>query len=167
MVLYSDGATREAEEASGGAARGAAESYVLDVSFAAEASIEVVIYIVPYPEPQPSGVQGWSISVAHDREVMDLQSATTDGTDADSRMRGGYAVTEEADGPGSGGGRSAGEGAGEDEAGGFVSAGVMSFRLPVTLDPTRAQSIARATYLASDRLGASSEAPAFIRFADG
>jgi hypothetical protein len=160
FVLFTDGAVREASD--GGGAGGMHQTNVVDVSFASEASIEVTVYIVPFPGPQPDGAQGWSLSIAHNREALRIESATIQGTDAAAAIQGGFTKTEVADDPSPGGGAG-----GDEDAEGFVSAVVVTFTQPITLDPTRAQSVARATYRLRDSLGAAGIGPGTIAFDDG
>jgi hypothetical protein len=127
FVLFTDGAVREASD--GGGAGGIHLTNVIDVSFASEATIEATVYIVPFPGPQPDGAQGWSLSIAHNREVLRIESATIQGTDAAAAINGGFSKTEVADDPTEGGG------AGDDKgADGYVSAVVLAFTLPIVLD---------------------------------
>jgi len=122
------------------------------------ATIGVVAFIVPFREPQADGVQGWSLSIAHDTALVELvDGPTIDGTDAGALLTDGFAKTEIAD-----------DGQGREQ--GFVSSVVLSSTQPVTLDPARAQSIVRVTYLVTDHPGADADAgerDEGIRFRDG
>jgi hypothetical protein len=149
LVLFANGAVREAAEGAGAGGPGIAEANVVDVSYASEALMEIVVYIVPFPGPQPEGVQGWSLSIRHPPQLMSVESATIAGTDAAEFFSGGFSKTEVADDPADGGGAG-----GDGDGDGIVSAVILSFSQPVTLDPTRPQSILRATYRLLDSLGA-------------
>jgi hypothetical protein len=131
-----------------------------------------VVFVVPNPAPQPEGVQGWSISIGHDRDFMEFDpdggQPTTDGTDAEEIFSGGFQKTEVTR-PRGGGGSPAGGGA-EEEPDGFISAVVISFTEPRTLDPTRAQSVVRARYRLKELPGAGGRGGSVsggARFEDG
>lgn len=77
------------------------------------------------------GVQGFSISVAHDPAVLEIISATEAGTDAAEVFPSAFERTELVDRP---------------DGSGFVSAVVLSLFNPVTLPPEGVFSLARAAY---------------------
>ncbi len=172
LVLVAEGALRENPAADGGGAGhgdggGVGRprqdpTNVVEVEYVSSRTIEVVTYIVPFPTAQPAGVQGWSLSIAHDTGLMSLVGAPTiEGTDAGDFFSGGFEKTETA-----GGRRGDGGGAGqEDEVGGVVSAVVLSFTQPSTLDPSIAQSILRTTYELNSQVGLGG--PGVVRFQDG
>jgi hypothetical protein len=125
----------------------------------------VTVYIVPNPAPQPEGVQGWSLSIAHDGGALEIDPSsppTIEGTDAEEAYSGGFEKTETVGDPGT----RSGEGGGADFGGGFVSAVVLSFTMPVLLNPSEAHSVARAGYLVKDSLGRTGSNEAAIRFQD-
>ena len=175
LVLTSPGAIREdvataALGGDGGPAGGAgriSSRNVLDVTTETGAFFEVTTFIVPSGGPQARGVQGWSISVGHDRNLLSLVSAPTiEGTDAGELISSGFEKSEAANA--SDRARAAGgEGAvAGGEPDGFISAVVLSFTQPITLDPSRAQSVARAGYGLTNRLGRPSDDDA-VGFLDG
>ena len=169
LVIVSEGYFREDVEGDGEGAgtNGDDEQNVVEVAFESETVIEAVVYVVPFPGPQPQGVQGWALSIRHNRDVMDLDGTPTiDGTDAGDLIDGGFESTERADSEDGADGQGAGQD-GEDEGDGYVSAVVLAFSQPITLDPTRAQSISRATYHLRDDLGTPELGPGTIRFENG
>ena len=94
-------------------------------------SFEVTAFIQPnLPDTPPElGAQGWSIGVEHDPAVLEASDATTSGTvaadvsdDPPGIRNGGFEKTEIVD-P-----------ANNDGRGGVVSAIVLSFTMPITLD---------------------------------
>lgn len=97
----------------------------------------VEVSIAPTKNPEPDGAQGWSISVNNDSH-LEIQNGggfpTLDGTDAGAKFNGGFQKTEVVD-PAKNNGKS-----------GFVSAVVLSFTLPITLDPAKNQTIAFSKY---------------------
>lgn len=116
--------------------------------------IEATFSVVPVGEPMVEGAQGWSISVEHRGEVLEVLSPTIEGTDAAALFSGGFERTEAVD-PARNEGRS-----------GFVSAVVLSLLEPVGLDPARKSSVARARYRAVP--GAKAENfPTLVEFRDG
>lgn len=118
-----------AMNAPGGTLQGA--KYVAAVS---GATVEASGYIEPVGDPLSEGAQGWSISVSHEDDSLDLVSVTIGGTDAGAAFSGGFESTEVVD-PAKNAGNA-----------GFVSAVVLSFRKAISLDPTKAQSVIRAQY---------------------
>ena len=46
------------------------EKNVVEVDLGDDADVEVVTLVVPFPGPQSEGVQGWSVSVAHNQQVV-------------------------------------------------------------------------------------------------
>ncbi len=153
LVLYAEGAVRRGE--------GGAERNVVAIAPGADA-FEAVVYAVPAPRPQPEGIQGWSLSVALDRSQLRFVSATIDGTDAAMQLHRGFERTEGAWVGGH-------PGAPGEEADGFVSAVVLSFVEPITLDPSAPQSLVRARYELVDGAVAGDGVPsgAAAGFADG
>ncbi len=143
FILYAEGARKETDR------------YVLQVDPSERPSVEVTTWIVPFPEPQPHGPQGWSLSIAHEKKVLEFDPdggyPTVEGTDADALYSGGLL--------GAGGGEE------DEEDHGFVSAVVLSLMEPLTLDPTRPQSVARARYRIRDEPSATS-GPVLVRFRD-
>ena len=119
-------------------------------------TVPITVFAVPFPDPQPDGIQGWSLAVSHDRSLIgfdpDGGAPTTSGTDAESLFSGGFRKTEEVKGGGQGG---------------FVSAVVLSFTEPAILDPTRAQSLARARYKVNEAFSAMEVESTLIQFKDG
>jgi hypothetical protein len=99
--------------------------------------VEVEVSIAPTKNPEADGAQGWSISVTNDSH-LEIQNSggfpTTDGTDGGTKFNGGFQKTEVVD-PAKNDGKS-----------GFVSAVVLSFTLPITLDPAKNQTIALSKY---------------------
>ena len=77
------------------------------------------------------GVQGFSISVAHDPEVLEITDTTMDGTDAAEVFPIAFELTESVD---------------RESGSGFVCALVLSLVNPVTLPPEGEFSLARAGY---------------------
>jgi len=139
---------------------------ILDVSPMADGGIPVTVNIVPYPAPQPVGVQGWSLSVVHDRNLLGFDPSggapTISGTDAEKLFSGGFQKTEVGrTGTGMGGG------VGQDPGAGFVSAVVLSLTEAAELDPRRAQSVARASYVLERPLDPGVPVDSLIRFVDG
>jgi hypothetical protein len=175
LVLVTAGAVRENREAEGAGAGGAVDprtrvpTYVVELDYLRAETIEVITYIVPFPVPQADGIQGWSLSISHDADLMDVIGAPTiEGTDAGEFFSGGFEKTEAVGGAGGGaGGRSRqGRGAGASDGDeGVVSAVVLSFTQPSVLDPAIAQSILRTTYELNHEVGI--RRPALIRFRDG
>ena len=137
----------------------------LEASLMAEGGIPVTVSIVPYPGPQIAGVQGWSLSVVHDRALLGFDpnggTPTVEGTDAEKLFSGGFQKTEVGKSGGGGGGMGAGAVPGD----GFVSAVVLSLTEAAELDARRSQSVARARYVLERPL----EAPVIsvVRFVDG
>lgn len=72
------------------------------------------------PGSSPSGAQGWSLGIAHDPSVFQVNSVTTQGTDAGTLMSGGFEKHEIVN-----------NGSGT----GVVSAVVLSFSQPISLPP--------------------------------
>jgi len=134
---------------------------ILDLDKAGDGKVAVTVYIVPFPGPQRDGVQGWSLSIAHDNSHLgfdpDSGAPTFDDTDAEKAFVGGFQKTEVAR-------RFLGVG---EEVDGFVSAVVLSFIQPVTLDPTRAQTVAHAVYRVLGGAAEASWKSTLIRFLDG
>lgn len=114
--------------------------------------IEATFFVVPVGVPLPEGAQGWSISVEHRKEAVDVLSPTIEGTDAGGLIADGFERTEVVD-PARNEGRS-----------GFVSAVVLSLTRPVGLDPAKKSSVARARYRAAAGPG---EFPTLVEFRDG
>jgi len=103
----------------------------------------------------PSGPEGWSIAVKHDRPFFELLSSTAEGTDllnyVHPEQR--FILTEIVDG---------------DEGAGFISAVVLSLEAPRTLPPVGEFKVARARYrlvAPHDRPGSIVATP--IRYEDG
>ena len=139
---------------------------IVEVSPLIADGIPVTVHIVPYPRPQESGVQGWSLSVVHDRELIgfdpDGGAPTVVGTDAGELFSGGFQKTEVGK-SGTGGGA----GVGDEPVDGFVSATVLSLTEAVELDPRRAQSVARARYVLERPIDPATPVETVIRFVDG
>jgi hypothetical protein len=130
--------------------------------------IPVTVYIVALGRGTGSGVQGWSLSITHDKDSIGFDpnggGPTTSGTDADEFFSGGFNKTEV--GRDRGAGRSGGGAAADDEEG-FVSAVVLSFTEPRALPPSGAHSIARARYVLKEGFNAPAVEAAGVRFKDG
>ena len=95
------------------------------------------------------GVQGFSLSVAHDNEVLEITGATLDDTDASEVFPFSFERIETV----------------ENETGsGFVCALVPSLTNPVTLPPEGVSPLARASYRVRPQTGSDGdEAPAAVR----
>ena len=154
MVVAADGPPIE----EGGGMPGASPAH--------DRGIPVTVYVVPFPGPQSHGAQGWSLSVQHDRDLLgfdpDGGAPTTAGTDAEKVFAGGF-VTTQIGKAGSGGGA----GDGEDPGDGFISAVVLSLTQPAELDPSRAQSVARARYVLTRPFEPGMPAETQVRLVDG
>jgi hypothetical protein len=134
---------------------------VVDVDKAGDGKVAVTVYVVPFPGPQPDGVQGWSLSIAHDRRRLgfdpDGGAPSFASTDAATLFRAGFQKTEVAKrflGP-------------DENVDGFVSAIVLSFTQPVTLDSARAQSVVHAGYRVLGGVASATWISTLIRFFDG
>ncbi len=111
----------------------------------------VTAYVGPNDpaDPPANGAQGWSLGIEHNPAELTITNdtyPTTSGTVAgdvnDGGIRNtGFEKTEIVD-PGRNDGRA-----------GLVSAVVLSFTMPITLDPGRDQSILRARYVVADGAG--------------
>lgn len=98
------------------------------------------------------GVQGFSLSVAHDEDVLEITGATQDGTDAASVFPLAFERTETV----------------ENETGaGFICAVVLSLANPVTLPPEGTFSLVRASYLVSSESIVGDAVSTSIEFRDG
>ncbi len=143
---------------------------VVDMDPEMNAKVPVTVYLVPFPEPQSEPVQGWALSITHDKDLLgfdpDGGAPTTAGTDVDALFSGGFKKTEVAKDPAPKS-PNAGQGGADDESDGFISAVVLSFTDSVTLDPTRAQSLARARYLARESFSDPAVTIARVSFKDG
>ena len=108
-----------------------------------------------------TGAQGWSISIAGDGLL--ITDITVDGTAGEQGRQGGFVKSETTDRSGVPGG-----GAGNDCDGklGAVSAVVLSFVAPVTLDPNGSATIAVIT-VEGTVPGAGEESTGSVAFADG
>ena len=124
----------------------------------------VTAYVGPNDpaDPPANGAQGWSLGIEHNPAELTITNdtyPTTSGTVAgdvnDGGIRNtGFEKTEIIDS-----GRN-------DGRAGLVSAVVLSFTMPITLDPSQDQSILRARYVVADGAGG----PGFsseINFTDG
>ncbi|MBI4602781.1 MAG: hypothetical protein HY721_12560 [Planctomycetes bacterium] len=168
LVLSAEGSAREGAR------------NVVTVELVEEASLIVTTSIVPFPGPQPAGVQGWSLSEAHNKKVLEMDTSggfpTIAGTDAAVAFAGGFQVTEvvETPKPPPGPERQHALEQGEqeeddedDEDAGLISAVILAFTQPITLDPTREQSVLRSKYRLLDVLGVPELGPGLVRFRDG
>ena len=125
---------------------------VVEIDCAAAPSFDAIVSIERTQDPEPNGAQGWSLSVAHEGAKLKLQNPTIDGTDAAALFDGGFKKTESID-PAKNGGKS-----------GWVSGVVLSFTLPITLDPAKNQTVAKANYMLT---GAAGDLPTTILFTNG
>ena len=139
---------------------------VLELSADDPDTVEVTAFISPFPVAQSRGAQGWSVSVVHPDELLDIVAGPTiAGTDAEAVIVAPFFdVTVEVVAPEDGEGAVAG-GQADEGAAGVISAVVLSFTAPATLDPTIPQSVLRTTYRVSSAADAAT--PAVIRFQDG
>ncbi|MBI4604565.1 MAG: hypothetical protein HY721_21595 [Planctomycetes bacterium] len=155
MVVIADDAALEGGE------------YVTHADPEITTGIPVTVYIVGRGGDLGSGVQGWSLSIAHDKDLIGFDPAggapTTAGTDVEEFFSGGFTKTEPARDTGAGG-RGWG---GSDDGDGFVSAIVLSFTEPRALPPSGAHSVARARYVLKEGFAASGVEAAGVRFQDG
>lgn len=122
-----------AADTDGSTSEGGVNKITLDVG----TTFEMIASIIPTGDPFEEGAQGWSISVAHDPALLEIQNdtfPTIDGTDAGGAFADGFQTTEIVDPADNGG------------TGGFVSAVVLSLTQPIFLDPAQEQSIVRAQY---------------------
>ena len=100
------------------------------------------------------GAQGWSIGYSHDESIVTgVGEPTTEGTDAGDLMDTGFEKSEFVDPTLN------------DQGGGLVSAVVLSFTMPIKLDPTQCQTILNATYTHVE--GAADGATAVFAYVDG
>jgi len=146
LILEAQGSKREGKK------------NVVEVDCGAGGALTMTVAIEKTQDPEANGAQGWSIAITHDSAKLDIQNSggfpTIDGTDAGALFDGGFKKTEVVD-PAKNGGKS-----------GLVSAVVLSFTLPVTLDPAKKQSIALSKY--SLKAGVTTlDPPTTIMFMDG
>ncbi|MEM7263050.1 MAG: dockerin type I domain-containing protein [Planctomycetota bacterium] len=119
----------------------------------------VTAWIQPNNDDIPAdGAQGWSLGIEHDGDVLTASDPTTVGTlaadVADGGLRNtGFEKSEVVD-PAANDGRN-----------GVVSAVVLSFTMPITLDPAETSSILNVTYTAGD--AGIAEAGTTVSFANG
>jgi hypothetical protein len=171
LVIFAEGAHREFGQPG---PAGASEHNVVEVRPSPQTSIDAVTYLVPYPGPQARGVQGWSISIVHDDEVLDLLEFPADpleGTEAGRLRESGFEFTQVITTPA---GPKPPPGFSDEDPGlvqpgdvGYISSVTLSFTLPITLDPALPQSISRARYRVLPRLGAQGFETGFVRFRNG
>ncbi|MEM7235162.1 MAG: dockerin type I repeat-containing protein, partial [Planctomycetota bacterium] len=133
---------------------------VVDVTSGTK-TLDASVYFLPVPEPNPqgTGIQGWSISVAHDSNFLEFISGGIGDTDAGLLFDNGFQRTEAANDrfiPGGG-----------DEPTGFVSAVVLSFVENLTLDPFVPQSIVNVRYRVLPAFAQTPQAVANLEFRDG
>ena len=90
LVLTAEGAARTTSTVRRGAgSSGTGGQYVIYVPGEESVDIEVTAYAVPFPRPQPVGIQGWALSVAHDSGPPDPRVGADDRRDrrGDSHQR--------------------------------------------------------------------------------
>lgn len=106
---------------------GATDSIFEYETFTAGAAVDTVVVM----DTKTTKVQGWSYGIHHEGAFLTLDPASVkiEGTDAGTKFNGGFNATT----------------ANNVEGGGYISAVVLSFTLPIELDVKR-NSVAKASY---------------------